>query len=523
MDVTALDVYGNPGANGWTSVSKCVLFSGPLNSPNSTAPIYPGVGSCSGSQSELSFDSSGKATASGIKLFNAASTTLTVADAAQTHTGSVGPFTVNPAPLNNFTLTNLSPAAPETANAPFSVDVTALDAYGNAASGWITTNGCVVFSGPSNSPNNTPPIYPGVGSCSGSQSELSFDSSGKATASGIKLFNAASTTLTVADAAQTHTGSVGPFTVNPAPLNNFTLTNLSPAAPETAGSAFSADVTALDAYGNAASGWITTNGCVVFSGPSNSPNNTPPIYPAAASCNGSPSGQSRLSFDSSGKATASGIKLFNAASTTLMVADAATQTHTGSATFTVQPAALDHFTVTNLSPAAPETANTPFSADVTALDVYGNPGANGWASASKCVVFSGPLSSPNSTGPIYPGLGSCTGSPSGQSQLSFDSAGKATASGIKLFNAASTTLTVKDAATQTHTGSTTFTVKPDELHSAPTFTQQPTLTQVGINFSPAIQVAVKDPYGNPINGTTVAMTLIAGVNLGTPRPRAPRR
>ena len=147
---------------------------------------------------------------SGVDLTTAGSQTVSVADTVATSaTGTSGSIAVSAAPLDHFTVTNLSPAAPETANAPFSVDVTAFDAFGNAANGWTSTNGCVVFSGPLNSPNSTAPIYPGQGACSGSpagQSELSFDSSGKATASGIKLFNAASTTLTVADAAQTHTG-----------------------------------------------------------------------------------------------------------------------------------------------------------------------------------------------------------------------------------------------------------------------------------------------------------------------------
>ena len=39
--ITALDAYGNPGPNGWTSGTECVTFSGPSSSPSPvTAPLY---------------------------------------------------------------------------------------------------------------------------------------------------------------------------------------------------------------------------------------------------------------------------------------------------------------------------------------------------------------------------------------------------------------------------------------------------------------------------------------------------
>ena len=59
--ITALDAYGNP-ANGWTSGTKCVTFSGPSSSPSPvTAPLYPvPTASCTTGQSGLTFNASGR-------------------------------------------------------------------------------------------------------------------------------------------------------------------------------------------------------------------------------------------------------------------------------------------------------------------------------------------------------------------------------------------------------------------------------------------------------------------------------
>src|SRR5262249_14635221 len=155
----------------------------------------------------------------------------------------------------------------------------------------------------------------------------------------------------------------GSFTVNAAALNNFTVSN---PGTQTAGVAFSETVTALDLYGNAPSGWTSASKCVAFSGAANSPNSTAPSYPAAAGCG---VGNSSLSFNASGVASAS-VTLFNAASTTLTVTSVDTPAgKTGSSgSFTVNAAALDHFTLSN--PGA-QTAGVSFSETVTALDLYG--------------------------------------------------------------------------------------------------------------------------------------------------------
>jgi hypothetical protein len=77
--------------------TKCITFSGPGNSPNGSAPIYPAQGGCAAGQSSVTF-SSGVASAGNapsITLFAAtSSTTLTATDG--TITGSAS-FAVNSA------------------------------------------------------------------------------------------------------------------------------------------------------------------------------------------------------------------------------------------------------------------------------------------------------------------------------------------------------------------------------------------------------------------------------------------
>lgn len=147
----------------------------------------------------------------GVTLKTAGSKTVSVSGGGKS--GTSAEISVRPAGLASFTVTN---PGTQTAGTAFNVAVTALDAYGNAASGWTSTTGCVTFSGSANSPNATAPIYPvPTGSCSAGQSGLSFNASGQATAS-VTLFKASAyTVLTVKDAAtQTTTGGTASFAVN---------------------------------------------------------------------------------------------------------------------------------------------------------------------------------------------------------------------------------------------------------------------------------------------------------------------
>jgi hypothetical protein len=165
--------------------------------------------------------------------------------------------------------------------------------------------------------------------------------------------------------------------VSPASLDHFTVTN---PGTQTAGTAFTATIKALDLYNNAANGWTGTTQCVTFSGPTSSPDGTAPTYPAAGSCG---TGNSNLTFDSSGQAPAT-VTLRSAGSTTLTVTGS---TKSGTSTsFTVNAAGAARLAWTNVTKSAGTPSNPclftctdtalanfgTFSANVSVTDNFGN-------------------------------------------------------------------------------------------------------------------------------------------------------
>ncbi len=221
LAIAAFDQYGNPAAT--YAGPNCITITGAGSSPNSTAPILPGAGSCGAGKSSVTFSATGTASPS-ITLYNAASTTLVVTDVSTGKTGSSGAFAVKDAGINTFTVTN---PGPRTAGTPFNLAIAAFDAYGNAAATYAGAE-CIAITGPSNSPvpNNTAPSYPAAGVCGAGKSSVTFSATGTASPS-ITLFNAASTTLVVTDVPSGKTGSTGPFTVNPAPVDSLTFRDAS--------------------------------------------------------------------------------------------------------------------------------------------------------------------------------------------------------------------------------------------------------------------------------------------------------
>ena len=231
VTITATDSYGNT-ATGYAG-AKAVTFSGPANSPNGHAPTYP---------ASVTF-TAGAGTAS-VTLLDVQSTSLTATQGAAS--GNSGTFTVNPAGASTFSLPT---PGTQTAGVAFNETITAVDSYGNTATGYAGAE-AVVFSGPSNSPSGTLPTYPAT---------VTF-TAGVGTAS-ITLTDAQSTTLTATQGAIT--GTSGSFTVNgTGTTTKFTLSTPSP----TAGTAFSETITAVDTYGNTTTGYSGAK-TVAFSGP----------------------------------------------------------------------------------------------------------------------------------------------------------------------------------------------------------------------------------------------------------------
>jgi hypothetical protein len=467
--ITAKDTYGNT-ATGYAG-TKTLAFSGPGSSPDGKVPSYPAT---------VSF-TAGAGNAS-ITLYKAESTTLTAKEGAVA--GATGPFAVSPAGAASFLVPT---PATQTAGSAFEETITAKDAYGNSATGYTGAR-TITFSGPGTSPNGKAPSYPAT---------VSF-TAGAGNAS-ITLFKAESTTLTAKEG--TISGSATGFTVAPAGASSFTLATPGP----TAGTAFEEAITTKDAYGNTATGYTGAK-TITFSGPGTSPNGKAPSYPATVSFTAGVGSASITLFDaetttltakegaltgtsasftvaaaganafvlstpsatvgtafevtitakdlyanvaagyagaksvtfsgptespnkkapsypatvtfSAGVGTAS-ITLFKAETTTLKAKEG---TITGtSASFTVTPGAAESITVT--SPGT-ETDGVAFNVSITATDIGGN-----GVAGSLPVSFSGPANAPDGTAPSYPANVTFTG-------------GSGTAS-VTLFDAQSTTLTVK--------------------------------------------------------------------------------
>jgi len=387
---------------------KTIDWSGLSNGPLGQAPSYP-----SGSATFVNGVAALAGPGSSFTDFEAGNSMLTATDTAATTVTGQAALTVQPAAASSFVLP--TPSTPS-AGIAFDETITAVDAYGNTASGFGGAQ-AITFGGPSGSPDGTAPSYP---------DSVSF-TNGVGTAS-ITLFDAGTTTLTASQG--TVAGASGAFTVSAAAASSLVLPTPST---QNAGTAFDETVTAVDAYGNTASGWIPGATCVTISGPSASPDVTVPIYPAAGAC---PAGDSSLGFDASGHATAS-ITLFDAG-TTALTATAGAITGT-SGTFTVNPLAASSFVLS--TPSAPS-AGTAFDETVTAADVYGNT-STGYA-GPQVLTFTGPLDGPDDTAPTYPASVSFT-------------AGVGTAS-ITLPDAGTTTLTTTEGAITGTSGSFTVAV-----------------------------------------------------------------
>jgi hypothetical protein len=207
--------------------------------------------------------SGGVATFSNLVVRTSGSYTLTatpVGITGVTGTFNSSVFVVSPGSPSSFSVSN---PGSQTAGVAFNDTLTAFDAYGNAATGYSGT-ASVSISGPSNGPNGTAPSYPTSVAVT----------SGVGTLSGITLYDAQSTSLTVSVSGTNP--SSGSFTVVAGPYSVFTLAN---PGTQKAGTAFSDVITATDAYGNVAPAFTGIQS-LTFSGPSNGPTSGTPTYPA---------------------------------------------------------------------------------------------------------------------------------------------------------------------------------------------------------------------------------------------------
>jgi hypothetical protein len=385
VTLTATDEYGNT-ASSYVG-AKTIVWSGPSNSPSAKAPGYPAT---------VTF-TTGVGTAS-IKLYDAQSTTLKAKEGA-TIEGTSGSFTVKAAIAKKLTVA--TPSEQE-AGLAFNVTLTAIDEWGNTATGYAGAK-TLAWSNPLNAPNGTAPEYPT------SATTVSF-TAGIGTASAIKLYNAATTSLKAKEGSIE--GTSGSFVVKAASATSLSLPT---PAEQTAGSAFNEAVTAWDTWHNIAKSYVGAK-TLAFSEPASSPNGKAPVYPAT------------VTF-ASGAGTAS-IKLYDAQSTTLKITEGTIEGTTGS--FIVKAAATKKLSL----PTPPEQeAGAAFNVTLTAIDEYGNTAIT--YTGAKTLVWSTPASSPSGTAPEYPASATA---------VTFI-AGVGTASALKLYDAQTTTLKAKEGAT----------------------------------------------------------------------------
>ncbi len=267
----------------------------------------------------------------------------------QTGTGS---FTVNPGTAASFRVVTQN-AGTETAGVTFSVTLTALDAYGNTATGYNGAAVSIDFTSTATAaPDSTLPTIP-------TPQTLDFSATpGIATATGFILVNAGETpTITATDG--TISGISAAITVNPAAAASFNVTT-SGGGTETAGVAFNVTLTALDTYGNTATGYNGAAVSIDFTSTATAaPDSTLPTIPTPQT----------LDFSATpGIATATGFILVNAGETPTITATDGTISGI-SAAITVN-AVIDHYTVT--SAAYMQARGVAFTVTVTAYDQYGN-------------------------------------------------------------------------------------------------------------------------------------------------------
>ncbi len=309
VTVQALDAYGNV-ATGYTGAVH-FTSTDPIAGLPANATLTNGTGSFA------------------VTLKTAGTQSVTATDTATSSiAGTQGGVAITPAAAASFTVTGLAGATAGTAQ---TITVTARDPYGNAATGY---SGTVHFTS------------------SDGQAILPADSTltnGTGTFS-VTLGTTGTQTVTATDtAAGGITGTGSSVAVTPAVATRFEVAGLTGGV---AGAHTSFTITALDAYGNVATGYA---GTVQFS-------STDPIagLPVNATL-------------TNGTGTFA-VTLKTAGSQSVTATDTATSSIAGASTpVTVTAAAATRFTVMGLSGSPAGTAG---SVTVTALDPYGNVDTN---------------------------------------------------------------------------------------------------------------------------------------------------
>ncbi|HWH93876.1 MAG TPA: hypothetical protein VNT03_08440 [Baekduia sp.] len=411
LTITAKDAQNNTVSA--YSGDKSLTFGGASSAPDGTRPTVSDTTSVAkdfGATTTTTF-TSGVATVSGssngvMRLYRAGPATVTVSD------GSIGDnLSVTVTPASAALLSVSGYPTPTVAGSSHAFTVTARDAFGNTATGYTGTVG---FS----ASNDAQAVLPSNATLTSGTG--SFNATFKTVAGAAK-------TLTATDTATSSiTGNQPGITVTPAAAATTIVTSGSgQSAPVSTGFALPLVASVSDAFGNPLAGVAVT-----FAGPLSGAGGT---FASSGCTSNTPTSQCVVTTAANGRATSSTLTA-NATAGAYSVSASASGTNTAGFSLTNL---LDTFQV---SVPGTQTAGTPFTATITArLGAATDTGYTG----TKCLVFSGPASSPSNTAPAYPVGGSpCA---AGESRLTFTS-GVATAT-VTLFRAtASATLTATQSA-----------------------------------------------------------------------------
>ncbi len=408
LTLTAEDANGNVVTSFINS--KTIVWSGPANSPNGTAPTLP--------TGTVSFTSGVSTTALNVTFTDAGSQTLTATDSSLTGSATT---TVSPGTASKFAVGGVGSTA--TAGTPVTgVTLTAEDADGNTATSYAGSQS-ITWSGPTTSPGGTAPTLP--------SGTVSFSSGVSTTSLSVTFTHAGSQTLTATQGSVTGSATT---TVSPGTASQFAVGGIGSTA--TAGTAVTGvTLTAEDADGNTVTTYAGSQS-ITWSGPTDSPDNfKAPTLPAGT-----------VSFTSGISTTSLSVTFYDAASQTLTATQGSI---TGSATTTVSAAAAAGLSFSNVTYnngksttitcsgtvgssgftctlATSPGADGTITADVVLVDQYLNPVD---ASSQFSVTLTGHSDGSVSPGSVTIAKGSSASSSTFTLTLNFEGDGTASASG----------------------------------------------------------------------------------------------
>jgi hypothetical protein len=543
LTVSAQDAYGNVATS--YAGSHDLTFSGASASPNGTGPtVSSSAGSeiAFGGSTTLAF-SAGVATVTAskngaMKLYKSGSTSLTAIDGALlTPTPLV--VTVAAATAARFTLS--ASVTSLTAGGSSNLTTTALDAYGNTATGYAGSHN-LTFSGAATVGTNKPTVVSSGGTATafGTATAISF-TAGVATVTSsknglMKIYASGEADIEASDGSIA-TAAPLEVTVTSAAAAKFVLAATS--TTPTVGEADSLTTTAQDTYGNVATAY-TGSHSLTYSTASASPTGVLPTVSDSTGVDVAFGGATATNF-SAGVATVSGaknglMKLYKTGSTSLKATDGTLLTPTA-LVVTVAPGAAIKFAFS--ASATSLLAGGSSNLTTTAQDSYGNTVTT--YAGSHELTYTGASASPNATAPTVVNSAG-TAIPLGTATAIAFTSGVASVGSsknglLKLYRAETPSLSVSDG-TISSAAPIAFTVTPaaaskwaltnisvsaGSLGSTCLFTC--TLTGLGNSGTVKAKVAVADTYGNTVSAlgtghaakvTTNGTGTISGTPLAIP-------